>query len=174
MKCKGVHSEILLGSKTYPDCLYSTVSLPMIASQDIAISSEWIQLWTPIPLFGQERRLNSEPRQPTLSSQIGPVPAPYLEKVRWYLHYCSSTEFKLWCLINQWMNCRKSVVLMALSSRKEAVMHNRLIPRPMPLSVAVWGWGYMHTGFRYKTTVCNTISSPCKNTCTKANCRWKS
>jgi len=44
MKCKGMHSEVLLGSKSYPDCLYSTVSLPMIASQDIAISSEWIQL----------------------------------------------------------------------------------------------------------------------------------
>ena len=48
--------------------------------QEIATSSEWTQLWTPIPLFEQERRHDSLPKQPTLSSQIRPEPEPYLQK----------------------------------------------------------------------------------------------
>ena len=39
-------------------------------------SSEWAQLWTPIPLLGQSTSLLSLPRQPTLSSRMGPVPWP--------------------------------------------------------------------------------------------------
>ena len=39
-------------------------------------SSEWIQLWLPIPLWGHSNNSDSDPVQNTLSNQIGPVPCP--------------------------------------------------------------------------------------------------
>ena len=60
--------------------LQYVVVLKREPEQEIATSSEWTQLWTPIPLFEQERRHDSLPKQPTLSSQIGPDPEPYLQK----------------------------------------------------------------------------------------------
>ena len=48
--------------------------------QYMATSSEWLQSCDPIPLFEQEARRDSEPVQPTLSSQICPVPDPNLYK----------------------------------------------------------------------------------------------
>jgi len=51
-----------------------------VPEQEMATSSEWAQLWDPIPLFEQERRHDSLPVQPTLSSQIGPEPIPYLQR----------------------------------------------------------------------------------------------
>ena len=55
-----------------------SVLVKRVPEQEIAWSSEWPQLWTPIPLLKQERRHDSVPKQPTLSSQIGPEPDPYL------------------------------------------------------------------------------------------------
>jgi len=49
----------------------------------MATSSEWAQLWDPIPLFEQERRHDSLPVQPTSSSQIVPEPDPNLQR-KWY------------------------------------------------------------------------------------------
>ena len=39
-------------------------------------SSEWSQLWLPIPLWLQSNNSDSDPEQNTLSNQIGPVPCP--------------------------------------------------------------------------------------------------
>ena len=55
-----------------------SVLVNRLPEQEIATSSEWLQSSTPIPLFEQERRHDSLPKQPTLSSQIGPEPVPYL------------------------------------------------------------------------------------------------
>jgi len=41
-------------------------------------SSEWIQLWAPIPKFEQERRQDSFPEHSSSSSQIWPEPDPKL------------------------------------------------------------------------------------------------
>ena len=48
--------------------------------QNIATSSKWPQLCDPIPRFAQERRQDSFPVQPTLSSQIWPEPDPNLQR----------------------------------------------------------------------------------------------
>jgi len=48
--------------------------------QKIATSSTWLQLLSPIPFLEQERRHDSFPEQPTLSSQIIPEPAPNLQR----------------------------------------------------------------------------------------------
>ena len=39
-------------------------------------SSEWSQLWTPIPLWLQSNNSDSDPVQNTSSNQISPVPCP--------------------------------------------------------------------------------------------------
>ena len=39
-------------------------------------SSEWSQLWIPIPMWLQFNNSDSDPVQITSSNQIGPVPSP--------------------------------------------------------------------------------------------------
>ena len=57
-----------------------SVLVNRVPEQKMATSSEWRQLWNPIPRFEQERRHDSLPVQPTSSSQIGPEPVPYLQR----------------------------------------------------------------------------------------------
>ncbi len=57
------HSGILRSSKNVPE-------------QTNPASSEWAQLWTPIPLLVQSNKFVSVPVHPTLSRRMSPVPCP--------------------------------------------------------------------------------------------------
>ena len=54
--------------------------LPFESVQTTAVSSKCWQLWRPIPLWEQEMRVEELVKQLTLSSKIGPVPCPYLQR----------------------------------------------------------------------------------------------
>ena len=47
-----------------------------LPKQETPASALWSQLWTPIPLWGQLRRVDSVPLHPTLSMKIPPLPLP--------------------------------------------------------------------------------------------------
>jgi len=49
--------------------------------QIIPASSPWLQLWMPIPLWGQTSRAVSFPLQPNSSRKIGPVPRPKFDPI---------------------------------------------------------------------------------------------
>ena len=52
------------------------INLPVVILHLTDASSEWSQLWLPIPLWLQSNNSDSDPEQNTLSNQIGPVPCP--------------------------------------------------------------------------------------------------
>jgi len=49
--------------------------------QIIPASSPWLQLWMPIPLWGQTSRAVSFPLQPNSSRKMGPVPRPKFDPI---------------------------------------------------------------------------------------------
>ena len=75
------------------------------SEQKIATSSEWIQLWAPIPKLEQERRQDSFPEHSSSSSQIWPEPDRKLhaEEVivdKTHFEYSSITGI---CVLHHWL-----------------------------------------------------------------------